>query len=178
MPKSLNGWPVLTPGSKLLCTKQIPTVDRRLTMRCSVIRIFLALANDYDDWVKTLDNDKKPVDDGAYNYRPARNANAWSNHASGTAIDLNWSQEGAQSSSAGAKFFAKPENKAKIEWLKTVYPILVWGGDWRAKDYMHWELAPGTTQADVDRLIKKLGIDENGIRHNGPDGKPLRKPRR
>lgn len=176
MPKSLNGWPVLVPGSKLLCTKQIPTVDRRLTMRCSVIPIFLSLANDYDDWVQSLDTGA--VDDGAYNYREARAAEAWSNHASGTAVDFNWSKEGAQNSKAGEKFFAQPENVRMIKWLKHVYPILVCGGDWRAKDYMHWELAPGTTQADVDALIKKLGIDAKGIRHNGPDGKKLAKPRR
>jgi hypothetical protein len=29
---------------------------------------------------------------------------------------------------------------------------------------MHWELKPGTTVADVRRVIKKLGIDENGRR--------------
>ena len=40
-----------------------------------------------------------------------------------------------------------------------------WGGDWRTlKDYMHWEIKPGTTRVQVRALADKLGIDDNGKR--------------
>ena len=175
MERSLNGWMVLTPGSALLATKTVPGTTRRITMRKSVLPLFLALAHDYDDWIKGID--KGAVDDGGYAYRQARGADDFSNHASGTALDINWSKEGAQGSSWGERFFSDPEHAKAVDWIKTVYQIVQWGGDWRANDYMHWELKPGTTQADVDRVIKHLGIGANGVRRNGPSGKPLTTPR-
>lgn len=172
MAKSLNGWPVLVPSSTLLSRKRIPGTKRDITMRRSVLPLFLALGNDYHDWIKTVDTGA--FDDAGYAYRQARAANDYSNHASGTALDINWSQEGAQGSSWGKKFFDDPDHAKTVDWLKELYQIVDWGGDWRANDYMHWELKPGTTQADVDRVIKHLGIDAKGIRHNGADGKPLK----
>jgi len=175
MAKSINGWTVLVPGSSLLSTKTIPGTTRRITMRRSVLPLFLALAYDYDDWLRSVD--KGPLDDAGYAYRQARAANDFSNHASGTALDLNWRSEGAQGSAAGKAFFEDPEHRAKIEWLKTLYQVVDWGGDWRARDYMHWELSPGTTQAQVDAVIKHLGIGPLGVRHNDAHGKPLKDDR-
>ena len=144
-------------------------------MRRSVLPLFLSLAYDYDDWLKALD--VGTWDEGAYSYRKARGADAYSNHASGTALDLNWSKEGAQGSAAGAAFFAVPANKAKVEWLQELYPVLTWGGTWNARDYMHWEISPGKTQKDVDNLIEFLDIGPKGVRHNNHKGQPLRDDR-
>ena len=177
MAKSLNGWPVLVPGSKLLRTATVPGTTRRITMRSDVLPLFLALAHDYDEWLRSIDTGK--VDDGGYSYRAARAANDFSNHASGTALDINWSKEGAQGSNAGKKFFGTAEGQKDIEQIKKVYgeDIVDWGGDWRAKDYMHWELQPGVKLQKVLDRIKFLGIDKNGVRHNDLHGKPLAKPR-
>lgn len=173
MPNSLNGWTVLKPGSTLLDNKRIPSVNRTLTMRGSVLPLFLALAYDYHYWVADLDNGA--TDEGAYAYRQARAANAWSNHASGTAMDLDWSREGAQNSALGKAYFARPDVKKAIATLKVIYgDVIDWGGDWRTfKDYMHWEIKPGTSQSEVTKLIQHLGIRSNGVRTRNAMGEPI-----
>jgi hypothetical protein len=177
MPKSINGWTVIEKwDAARLLTIPVPNANRRLTVRRSVAPLFAALAADYHRWVRPID--KGTVDEGGWNPRQARNASAWSNHASGTAVDINWSEEGAQNSTVGRLFFANPKNLAGIVRILKIYsPVIFWGGNWRNfKDYMHFEIAPGVTQAQVTALITKLGIDEQGVRHNNWAGKPLKQP--
>lgn len=160
MSTSLNGYQA--PPAKLR-TFAIPGTTRRITLDEEVGPILVALAADYHSLVRRID--VGTVDDGGYNYRPANAATGLSNHASGTAVDLNWSEEGAQGGSWGAKFFAKAEVAAKILVLKQRYgAVLQWGGDWRAKDYMHWEIKPGVSRAQVLAHMKKLGVNKDGVR--------------
>lgn len=175
MATSLNGFPVIAPGRSGLRTGVVPNCPaRKITTASFALPLFLALAADYHRWVRPLD--KGTWDEGGYNYRPARGASAWSNHASGTAVDLNWSKEGAQNSAMGKAFFAIDANEEAVRRILRMYPIIDWGGDWRALDFMHFELAPGTTRADVEKLIKHLGIDNKGVRHNDWKGRPLNSP--
>lgn len=162
MGKSLNGWPV--PPLKLK-TFQIPGTKRRVTLDADAGRILVALAEDYHKTVRKID--VGPWDEGGYNNRPARNANAMSNHASGTAIDLNWSEEGALNSAWGKRFFAQAKVKIAIARIKKRYGSVVFhGADWRTlKDYMHWEIKPGVSRTQVLALAKKLRISDNGIRN-------------
>lgn len=164
---SLNGWPV---PPKNLKTFKVPGANRKLTLDSDAGRILVALASDYHKNVRKIDTGK--VDEGGYNNRDAAGApGKKSNHASGTAIDLNWSEEGAQGSSWGQKFFSRPDNVAKIKLLKKAYgDIVQWGGDWRAKDYMHWEIKPGTTRQQVLDFCKKYNIDANGVKRQGAGG--------
>lgn len=161
MATSLNGYQA--PPAKLR-TFPIPGANRRITLDEEVGPILVALAADYHASVRNID--KGTWDEGGYNYRDANGATGkLSNHASGTAVDLNWSEEGAQGGSWGARFFSQAEVYAKIQVLKARYgAVLQWGGDWRAKDYMHWEIKPGVTRAQVLAHMKKLGIDSNGVR--------------
>jgi hypothetical protein len=161
MTVSLNGWPV--PPKKLV-TKKVPGADRRLTLAADVAPLLLAVAADYHKTVRPID--QGTWDEGGYNNRDANGApGKKSNHASGSAIDLNWSEEGAQGSSWGKKFFAQAKTKVAIALLKKRYgAFITWGGDWRAQDFMHWEVKPGVTAADVRTACLKLGIDENGVR--------------
>jgi len=158
---SLNRWQVPSPR---LRTFDIPGAKRRVTLDADAGRILVALAADYDRTVRRID--VGTWDEGGYNNRQARNANALSNHASGTAIDLNWSEEGALNSSWGKRFFEKARIRLAIAAIKRRYGAVVqWGGDWRTlKDYMHWEIKPGASRADVLRLAKKLRIDADGVR--------------
>lgn len=158
---SINGWQV--PPHKLK-TFQIPGADRRVTLDADAGRILTALASDYHKTVRPID--KGTWDEGGFNNRQARNAAAKSNHASGTAIDLNWSEEGALNSSWGKRFFAKARVRLAIAKIKRRYGSVVqWGGDWRTlKDYMHWEIKPGASRAKVKALADKLGIDREGRR--------------
>mgnify|MGYP003382451227 FL=1 len=158
---SLNGWQV--PPHKLK-TFQVPGADRRVTLDVDAGRILTALAADYHRTVRPID--VGVWDEGGYNNRKARNANGYSNHASGTAVDLNWSEEGALNSAWGKRFFAQAKTRLAVAAIKRRYGSVVqWGGDWRTlKDYMHWEIRPGTSRAKVVSLARQLGIDYEGRR--------------
>lgn len=161
MTTSLNGWPA--PPSKLKVFK-IPNCNRRLSLDSDAGRLLTALAADYHATVRPLDIG--PTDEGGYAFREANGApGKISNHGSGTAIDLNWREEGAQGSKWGAAFFARLPNKKAVAAIKARYGRWVqWGGDWRARDYMHWEIRPGVTRAEVLAACKELGIDASGVR--------------
>ena len=161
MVSSLNGWPV---PPKRTVTKKVPGADRRLTLASDAAPLLLAVAADYHATVKPID--KGTWDEGGYNDRDANGApGRKSNHASGTAIDLNWSEEGAQGSAWGKKFFAQTKHRLAIQAMKKRYGQWVqWGGDWRANDYMHWEIKPGVSAAAVKEACVKLGINTNGVR--------------
>lgn len=158
---SLNGWQV--PPFKLK-TFDIPGTKRRVTLDADAGRILVAVAADYHRTVRPID--VGPWDEGGYNPRQARNAKAWSNHASGSAVDLNWSEEGALNSAWGKRFFATAKARLAVAAIKRRYGSVVqWGGDWNTlKDYMHWEIKPGASRAKVNALAKQLGIDANGVR--------------
>lgn len=158
---SLNGW--VYPSPKLV-TLTIPGTVRRVTGDHVALPLLVALAADYSATVRRIDIGAP--DEGCYADRNGRGTpGRKSNHATGTAIDLNWSEEGAQGSGWGRKFFSNLKNKAAVAVLKRRYGSCVaWGGDWNAKDFMHWEIKPGVTRADVYRLRAKLGIAESGWR--------------
>jgi len=176
MATSLNGWPVLVPTSKLLRTDTVPLTTRKIRMRKDILPLFLALAFDYHDWIRPID--KGSFDDAGYVYRKSRAINLWSNHASGTALDINWAKEGAQVA-ANRRFWAKPENIAAIKRIKRVYKVITWGGDWSPKywDPMHFEITRGVSRKEVLERIEYLDIRYHGVRFNGQSGKPMRKPR-
>lgn len=161
MAVSLNGWNV---PPKVLRTFKIPGANRRVTLDIDAGPILVALAADYHKTVRAID--KGTWDEGGFNNRQARNANAKSNHASGTAIDLNWSEEGALNSAWGKRFFAQAKTKLAVAAIKRRYGSVVqWGGDWnRLKDYMHWEIKPGTSRSEVLALRRKLKINSEGVR--------------
>ena len=162
MTTTLNGWPY--PAAKLV-TKMVPGTNRKMTLNADCAALLLAVAADYHATVRPID--QGAVDDAGFCDRDARAAAGQkSNHANGSAADLNWSQEGAQNSSWGQKFFAQAKIKLAIAAMKQRYGSCVqWGGDWnKYKDYMHWEIKPGVTVAQVKALCAKLGIDENGVR--------------
>lgn len=167
MTESLNGWPV--PPQKLK-TFKVPGANRRLTLDKDAGRVLVALAADYHKTVRSIDQGR--VDDGGYNDRNATLApGKKSNHASGTAIDLNWSEEGAMGSNWGKKFFSDVKNLARVSAIKKRYAEVVqWGGDWRAKDYMHWEIKPGVTRKQVLDFCKKNNINLSGVRQEGNGG--------
>lgn len=174
MPTSLNGWPVLAPSSVLLKTGTVPGTKVRLTLRRDVLPLFLAVAYDYNDWIRPL----RAACTGGYNYRQARSGAGWSVHAAGAAMDINWSYEGAQRP-ANRAFWADASNHRAVDQIIDVYDVLEWGGDWGPAywDAMHWQTSQHSTPASVLAKTKFLGIDANGVRHNDWKGKPLRFPR-
>ena len=173
MPTSINGWPVL--GSppwddKRLTRLAIPGTPCVFYGRRSVARLFVAIALDYHATIHPLVN-RGDVD--AYDYRSANasTTGAWSDHSSGTAMDVRASAEGAQGPSMYAWWNGKKAAAARV--ILQRYEIIMWGGpvalggsyslakNW---DFMHWALKPETSQADVDAMIAKLNIGPDGQR--------------
>ena len=160
--RSLNGRPYPSPH---LVTLAVPgTKGRRLTLDEEVAPILVALAADYHRTVRPID--KGQTDEGGYADRDGRQTpGSKSNHANGSAIDLNWREEGAQGSAWGKRFFAQAKaQRAVRKILKDYAPIITWGGNWRAKDYMHFEIATGTTSAQIEAVKRRLGITSMGVR--------------
>ena len=183
MPNTICGLPVVTPGSPLLATAPIPGCPtRRLTLHKDVLPLFLAIAADYHRTIAPLD--VGTWDEWSYDYRPARTSSSWSNHC-GYAMDLNASQEGARGT-AWTTWWLTAKRNLKAQRLRRKYKVVNWGAwtkiaddphtaqieGWDAAyaDAMHWELKRGTSIADVQAVIKKLGIQ--------PDGTIIKPPRR
>jgi len=174
---SINGWEVIPSiGDKSLAVGVVPGTNVKLRMRKEVLPLFLALAADYNNQVAHLRNGEC----GAYNFRKARQANAYSDHSSGTAVDLNWSHEGAMGPNGGMKTMNDAQIKACAN-IKALYEIVIWGGnkknggdysDTNSWDPMHYALKAGTTVTDVNRILLKLGIDKNGVRQGAGTKKP------
>lgn len=167
--KSINGWEVIESYSDpRLDMKTIPGTTAKIKMRDEVLPLFLALAADYHREVARI----RSKETGAFNPRKSAFSGSWSDHASGTAIDINWGHEGAVGPNGGMKTMTKAQIEACAK-IKERYEIVIWGGDkarggdYRTPQYwdpMHYALKPGTTLKDVKRVIKKLGIKPNGKR--------------
>lgn len=81
--------------------------------------------------------DRGQLDDWGYAERPIRGSTTLSNHASGTAIDIN-----ALRHPLGAVDTFTPDQVERIHrWLKSRHGCVRWGGDYKGrKDPMHWEI--------------------------------------
>lgn len=168
MATSINGWPVLQPTSTRLVTKTIPGTTRKIKLRGDVAPLFLALAADYHKKIAPIDTGT--FDDWGYAYREANAADAWSDHSSGTAMDLNATKEGRMGT--GPYSWWNSFNRAlKARTLKAKYGLFIWGGaaslggDYRLArnyDWMHWALKPGTNIQQVRAKINALGIKPDG----------------
>jgi hypothetical protein len=172
MATSINGWPVLVRGSHDLHTYTIPGVpDRRLTLAKGAAPILLYVAGWYHTNVHALNRENhhhsNRVDEGGYNFRKSRVSTRWSNHSSGTAIDLDWAREGAQSTWARRWWAQHKAQKAAVEGLlKELDGAVTWGGDWhgRYQDFMHFEISKGWDAHHLLMLQRKLGINGDGAR--------------
>lgn len=90
MAKSQNGWTALVPGSNLLHEWRIPTRSgvRTLRLRQGSAGFLLGhFAMFLSDKIEPIADG--PLDDWGHAYRPIRGDDDLSNHASGTAMDLN-----------------------------------------------------------------------------------------
>lgn len=149
--KSQNGWTASSDPSKIKI-KSFPIKGTDLKIRCNEIcgPILAAFAAEFHTRVEPLD--KGELDDWGYAYRNVRGDKTMlSNHASGTAIDLN-----ARKHPLGKKVTFKPTQIIEIRQLIQKYH-LVWGGDFKSRaDEMHFEIKD--TPEQVKALTKELGL--------------------
>lgn len=142
-------------------------------MRKDVLPYFLAFAADYHKWIATIDTGT--FDDWSYHPpRTGRASNKISDHSSGTALDLNATQEGAQRQS-NKQWWARAQKKRALTRLRRIYPLLAWGGDYKNfYDPMHWYLQPRSNISQVNEAIQRMAITSDGVRRNNRFGKPIK----
>lgn len=141
--RSQNGWPVLTFDETVEWV--VPDTGRRLrAQRGPVGWILCHLALWFHEAVEPID--WGTLDDWGYSYRPIRGSTStWSNHASGTAVDLN-----AVSHPLGVRnTFTGSQQRAIRERLAGRYENTIrWGGDYSGRaDEMHFEFVGNLERA-------------------------------
>lgn len=179
---TINGWPLIPAyGDPLLATGTVPGTTIKLTCRREVLPLMLHLAARYHRRIKPID--RGTTDDWSYSAPRRGNAapNSWSDHSSGTAIDLNAVHHGQQGPSQlgwWGKIGKRTKGLARGVFAAALARrhLCIWGGpttyggsyehpqNW---DFMHFALRPGTTIADVQKWLRKKKI--------GPDGRKIKK---
>ncbi len=160
MGTSANGWTALSAGSRLLHRWAVPelgdgTPDRAFTIRRgSVGFLLIHLTTWFHDDVERLD--LGIWDDWGWASRPIRDGTVTSNHASGTAIDINATRHPHHVPIT--RTFTSAQTAAIRKRLRYYEGVIDWGGNWRPEnvDGMHFEIAPGTTMADCERVATKM----------------------
>lgn len=162
MTKSQNGWPTVKTG-----LTSLPHVTGKvLTGPVWVVMYWLC-----EYFARTVEPITKAWSWG-WSYRRIAGSRKWSNHASGTAVDLNAPRHPAGKLNTFTD--AQEEQIALI--VKASHGVLRWGRVF--KDEMHFEIAPGTTPAQVDQLattILQVALSGLGYDPGVVDG--LRGPR-
>ena len=119
MASSQNGWPA-SPDPKTIGIKSylVPNTQLKLRVAEKVAPILINFAAEFNELVEKLEG--KQLDDWGYAYRQVRGStDLLSNHASGTAIDLN-----ATKHPLGAKDTFQPKQVDALLELCDKYRIL------------------------------------------------------
>lgn len=140
---SQNGWSASPSASNFVPFKWITGRVRPGGVKV----IFDYLCRRFDAEVEKIN----PAHSWGWNFRAIRGASRLSNHASGTAIDLN-----APKHPLGAvNTFTKEQVKAIRSILAALDGVVRWGGDYSGrKDEMHFEIVGSPAQ--VDRVAARL----------------------
>lgn len=140
-PKSQNGRTVITTStSAKLATYRVSGTKSGLLLRKADAGVLLVdFANWYNSHVEKLSL-YKAGDDYGWSYRKIRGSSTtYSNHASGTAIDLNATRHPLNTTAAHS--FTTKQITAIHTRLKRYSGVIRWGGDYTGrKDPMHFEI--------------------------------------
>lgn len=149
MASSQNGWPA-SPDPKTIGIKSylVPNTQLKLRVAEKVAPILINFAAEFNELVEKLEG--KQLDDWGYAYRQVRGStDMLSNHASGSAVDLN-----SQKHPLGQEGTFTPKQVETILELMDKYHI-GWGGLWKRRvDEMHFEIieSPKAVKATIERL--------------------------
>ena len=152
---SYNGWPASKDQAEIGVVS-IPIEGTKLKVRCAkaVAPLIAGFCKEFHELIEPID--EGALDDWGYAFRNVRGVpGKLSNHASGTAIDLNATQH-----PLGKVGTFPAEKIPMIKALSKKYG-LIWGGSesWKRRDEMHWEI--GLSEAKVAALIGSLNKGEN-----------------
>lgn len=149
---SYNGYPASKDAADInIKSYPVKGTDRKLRCADSVGPLLAAFAAEFHELIEPID--EGTYDDWGYAFRMVKGStDKISNHASGTAIDLN-----ATRHPMGKVGTFPAEKVPMIRALAKKYG-LKWGGDYRnRKDEMHFEIEISATKAK--QLITQLGLD-------------------
>ncbi len=150
--QSYNGYPASKDAADInIKSYPVKGTDRKLRCADSVGPLLAAFAAEFHELIEPID--EGTYDDWGYAFRMVKGStDKISNHASGTAIDLN-----ATRHPMGKVGTFPAEKVPMIRALAKKYG-LKWGGDYRnRKDEMHFEIEITATKAK--QLITQLGLD-------------------
>lgn len=164
MAKSGNGWEVLETRPPYVRVPYIdPVVDLALRPG-DVAVVLLECARRWHEEVEPLDL-TGPKDEWGWAYRAVRGqTTGYSNHASGTAEDLNATRHPRGVPTADTLTTAQIARcraiRASMHDQEYGGPIVRWGGDYTKSkpDAMHWEIADDVKPAEVRRVADRIRV--------------------
>ena len=151
--RSHNGW-LASKNRAEIGIKSFTVPGTKIKLACAeaVAPLLINFASEFHHLVEKID--KGDLDDWGYAFRTIRGSDVHvSNHASGTAIDIN-----ATKHPLGKRgTFSKSQEKTIRELCK--YYGLRWGGDYQVRaDEMHFEVVLSPEKAQD--LIEGLNLDD------------------
>ena len=154
MPISQNGW--TANDYSLVSRRTVPGTNVGLTVRNGPAGdLLLEVAAQFDRYVQDIDNARGTLDDWGYAERPIIGGLELSNHASGTAIDLNATKWPLGSSPLVNLSPAQIMRLRQI--LSATGGVVRWGGDYSGRlDPMHFEINDGQTETSCARALAAL----------------------
>ena len=149
---SYNGWPVGAPAASIgVANYTVPGTSVVLPVKSGdVATVLMYVASRFNGEVEGLDSRQC----WGYGYRKnVNNPSVWSNHASGTAIDLN-----AVRHPNGAKgTFSGSQVNSIRDILAFCGDVVYWGGDYRGTtDEMHFEMDVPPGDGRLAALVQKI----------------------
>ena len=151
-PNSQNGWTASKIRAEIdIDSFPVPGTSIKLTCNKAVAPLLVGFAAEFHALIEPIDEGS--LDDWGYCYREVRGSQTvLSNHASGTAIDLN-----AKIHPLGRAGTFPLAKVPMIRALAKKYGLR-WGGDFRRPDEMHFEIT--LSKAKVAELIGSLDKGE------------------
>ena len=150
---SYNGWEASKePAHIKIKSYAIPGTSLKIRCAEDVAPLIVGFCKEFNELIEPLDGGQ--LDDWGYCFRMVRGTtNKLSNHASGTAIDLN-----ATKHPLGKIGTFPAEKVPMIRALARKYGLF-WGGDYQVrKDEQHFEI--NVSPKKVLELIKALGLGD------------------
>ncbi len=156
---SYNDWPVGTPASAIgVSWYTVPGTSPTVYLQVKsgdVATVMMYVASRFNSEVEHLIDDYS----GAYDYRKnVNNPSVWSNHASGTAMDLNYDQH--PNGASVASTFSTRQVAAIRGILADCDGVIYWGGDYRGTvDAMHFEINVSPGDPKLSSLAARIRGD-------------------
>ena len=149
---SQNGWTASADPNEIgIGSFAVPGTKIKLRCAKSVAPLLVTFAAEFHQHIEPID--EGTLDDWGYCFRNTRGStDKLSNHASGTAIDLN-----ATKHPLGHAGTFTPMQTVLIEALCKKYG-LTWGEKWKRPDGMHFEVS--LNPAKCAELIEKLKLEK------------------